>query len=719
MTRRLLKLSAITAVLILTTAPVRAGTLEAPLDTRREGEVKFAAAPKAEAAGDKVKISFALAAPSDVEVAVVDGGGKIVRHLAAGLLGKNAPEPLKKDSLAQEILWDRKDDVGKPVAGACKVRVLAGLKPRLDRYAGFDGNCLPGIMGLAVGPGGELFVMMSESFRGGTEMRVLDRNGKYLRTIIPYAANTPKERMAAVGMLEAEGERMPLVHNATARTNYPLINGLHHQNMAVHPKGPIVMVSAVGTMCEQGSPRHLIAVHPQGGGPEGMNFVGPQLRKGSRGMLGGAGEGTCGLFDHVALSPDGEWCYVSVGANSRYGAKRHAVLRMKWTDKEAGTPWLGKDEAGSDDAHFNNPTALAVDKEGNVFVGDHGNNRVMVFDKDAKLLGKFAVDQPYQLAVHPASGEIYVMSCNVEVKWGRLLGPNSVLRKFSPWGKGEPRELAKLDSKGMGVMALDATAAPARLWVATAKGLCPVDDKGASLEPGAAVSNDNSMHHATYIAGDPARNRVLAYENGEVQIYSIDLATGKKAPFCKGTYVTLDREGNVYVMGGRDNAVYRFDPTGKPLAFSGEGSNKIVTKGYRGFGPNMGMPGICVDLKGNLYVSRNSNYGGAEAYGGRVDVYGPDGKMLKEKILDGMGYGDCGLGVDAAGNIYVGMNLKPADKPFPAAFMGKVPDKGWVFWKDKEREFPWNHVYYNAYLWHWGSVFKFSPNGGVIYGQHP
>jgi len=49
---------------------------------------------------------------------------------------------------------------------------------------------------------------------------------------------------------------------------------------------------------------------------------------------------------------------------------------------------------------------LAVDRDGNVYVGDHGNNRVMVFDKEGKLLGKFAADKPYQLAVHPASGEI-------------------------------------------------------------------------------------------------------------------------------------------------------------------------------------------------------------------------------------------------------------------------------------------------------------------------
>jgi len=99
-------------------------------------------------------------------------------------------------------------------------------------------------VGLAVGKEGELFVLMSESFRGGTDMRVLDRNGKYLRTIIPYGVDTPKERMAAVacwsrGRTPAAGAQRHGAHQL------PADHGLHHQTMAVHPKGPIVMVSAV------------------------------------------------------------------------------------------------------------------------------------------------------------------------------------------------------------------------------------------------------------------------------------------------------------------------------------------------------------------------------------------------------------------------------------------------------------------------------------------
>lgn len=103
-------------------------------------------------------------------------------------------------------------------------------------------------------------------------------------------------------------------------------------------------------------------------------------------------------------------------------------------------------------------------------------------------------------------------------------------------------------------------------------------------------------------------------------------------------------------------------------------------------------------------------------YGGRVDVFGPDGKPKKDNLVDGQGYADCGLGVDAAGNVYVESNVKPADQPLPAAFMGKVPTNGWSWWKDAERDIPWRYTYYNPYLWHGGSVFKFGPSGGAFYG---
>jgi hypothetical protein len=51
------------------------------------GEVKFATKPSTVTAGGKVKITFAVSAKTDVEVAILDSKGKVVRHLAAGVIG--------------------------------------------------------------------------------------------------------------------------------------------------------------------------------------------------------------------------------------------------------------------------------------------------------------------------------------------------------------------------------------------------------------------------------------------------------------------------------------------------------------------------------------------------------------------------------------------------------------------------------------------------------
>jgi hypothetical protein len=89
------------------------------------GEPEFKVKPATKLADGKAVITFTVSAPTDVEVAVLDARGKVVRHLAAGLLGKNAPAPFKQNSLSQSIVWDGRGDYGDKVTGA-KIRVRLG-----------------------------------------------------------------------------------------------------------------------------------------------------------------------------------------------------------------------------------------------------------------------------------------------------------------------------------------------------------------------------------------------------------------------------------------------------------------------------------------------------------------------------------------------------------------------------------------------------------------
>ena len=98
--------------------------------------VRFVEGPQVSIVHKAYRVRFAVSEQTDVTVCVLDRGGQVVRHLAAGVLGAHAPEPLQKNSLAQSILWDGRDDAGRRVVdragGGLAVRVQLGLRPRFD-----------------------------------------------------------------------------------------------------------------------------------------------------------------------------------------------------------------------------------------------------------------------------------------------------------------------------------------------------------------------------------------------------------------------------------------------------------------------------------------------------------------------------------------------------------------------------------------------------------
>ena len=690
----------------------------------------FVLKPAAARQGEIVKVSFAVSRETDVEVAVLGADGGVVRHLAAGLLGKNAPEPFKKDATAQEVLWDGLDDAGKPAAkGPFTVRVRVGLQPRLDKILGRNDNMLGGsISALTVNPKGEIFVLLTDAFRGRSELRVLDRAGRYLRTIMPYPANTPEARSESVGHVKIDGRRQPLVFNGQGHCLYPLTAGMRGQTMAWHPDGYLVAASTIGSMCNHGPPRFLIAFHPEGGAPEKAGHVGPQIRK-ARGFLGGAGEGHALGMDRLAISADGVWLYLVLDMKQSGGfaknERQHGVYRVQWTEKMIGSLWLGKKEPGAGDETFNDPQGLSLDKDGRVYVCDRGNDRVKIYSPDGQLLGKFPAPQPEQIAVHPSSGEIYLLCRKGTRSYDIMKGNEPIssrILKYAAWTKSPPKELARLEfenKKGAAeLIALDASASPPRLWTSIYRGwgtsndLVPLTDEGGAFKLGDPVGENGGVSFPTFLAADPRRKRILVSEFGG-NIGIVDFENGKRTPFkLPGSDLTLDRDGNIYQMGPySSNALLRFDPEGKPLPFAATGSNKLDIR-FRGYGPNMGLRGHCIAPNGDLYVRRSPNH----ACVSTVDIWSPAGVLKKAALINGAGSGDSGIGVDNRGNVYLGMNLKPAEAPIPADFVGVVPTDAWKYRRTEDRP-PWSWLYANPYLFHMGAVFKFGPEGGQIYGN--
>jgi len=175
---------------------------------KREAVFVFAQKPHVMRNGDQVTIRFETKGFCDVTVAVEDAAGKIVRHLASGVLGPKAPEPFQRNSKRQVIIWDGKDDQDRyfDEKDLLSVRVSLGLKARMERvlfwspYKRFrQGSARWGFVGTQAGLPTPRIAAAPEGVyvfegRGLDHLRLFDHEGRYVRTIYP----PPRKELATI-----------------------------------------------------------------------------------------------------------------------------------------------------------------------------------------------------------------------------------------------------------------------------------------------------------------------------------------------------------------------------------------------------------------------------------------------------------------------------------------------------------------------------------------
>ncbi len=407
--------------------------------------------------GDRVTISFETKGFCDVTVAIEDAQGKIIRHLASGVLGPNAPEPFKKSSKSQAIIWDGKDDFERYVddKASVVVRVSLGLKPRYEKSLDWFPKrfiATRHIPELVAQPEG---VYIYEG--GGIEqVKLFGHDGKYIRTVYPFPADKIKDMTQIKQYTFADGYKAPVWTGFYASTL--LRGGIGRKDASW---GTSATAFAVRKGCIASISTYICRLKTNGTAGD-WPVVGPRFR-GPDGKTIGASY--CGpttdeltVPRSAAFSPDGKWLYLCAdytlrGSASIYHAvfpKKHVVYRMDFASDKSPEPWLGG-KPGKDKGRFNCPMSVCVDNQGYLYVADHRNNRVQIFTSEGKWAGVIPVREPIYLQVHHKTRELYVASSSIKGRQGpsrvKLIHPE--LRVFDPFVKGksaakEPKQKYRL-----------------------------------------------------------------------------------------------------------------------------------------------------------------------------------------------------------------------------------------------------------------------------------
>lgn len=686
---------------------------------------KFAREPQVTVSRDGARITFAVTTSTDVEVAVLDKTGKVVRHLAAGVLGgpNPPPAPLQK-GLTQDLAWNGNDDAGKQFAGETQVRIRLGTQVRFGKLIGgspYTGNVsmMPyraPVNGLVTDEHGNLFsLMMSDvgshgnSGRWPWQLRKFDRSGTYERTLLPYPPTTKPAQASGYTLLPTQDSRFVPANQSSL---YPVFASFGSEIVPRLSAGRIVFVHTetreLNFFALDGS--NSLQSIPMW--PASSNLKCPSW-----------------LDIQVALSPDGKTAYYSNVAGVPYDGKRPEDVDPDWPQGRiyrhdlsvkgsTPTPFFNLTLPDFNQNPFWMPSAwdkksaaagLDTDAQGNVLVCDLVNQQVVEISPAGKQLSATPVDWPEKVLVSRKTGDLYVVSR--KVSRGSL--PPATLTKISGRGK-EAKVAAKLDLAGIvgASWTLDETGPTPVLWLAGPRSqnshetsaLIRVEDHGGKLQ----VTGDQFLNRdpsaITFVSYmDVDRNAELVYvtrSGGTVWRFDGHTGQGGPLPF-RAADVAIGPNGDIFTLGtvgSFEGPVARYTRDLKPVVAAADDKANTFGYVYNRAGRGISVCGFDVDAMGRIFATYGSNECHVRAFdaaGNLVDfprqIEDVRGQGKVPVAITGVtGFGGS-LRVDRAGNIYLLQGGVPPKFVPPAGF---------------ELDEAWQHSV--------GTIYKFPPTGGEI-----
>lgn len=688
-------------------------------------EAKLVGLPKVTRDGERFQIAFAVNMSTDVEIAVIDRDGKVVRHLAAGVLGgNNPPPPPLRAGLVQSLLWDGKDDDGREVAGNdFQVRVRAGTRVRFGRMIGgspYTGSVsiMPyraPVNGLVTDEQGNLLVLMmsdvgshGNSGKWPWHLRKFDREGTYQRTLLPYPPSTKPAQASGYTLLSSDNDRFVPANQSSL---YPVFATLGNEIVPRLSAGRVVFVHSetreLNFLAIDGTNKlQTLPMWPANSKLKCPNWLDIQ----------------------VALSPDGKTAYYSNVAGVAYDGRKPDDIDPDWpqgriyrhdltTIGSVPTPLFDLPLPDWQQSPYWMPSAwdkksaaagIDTDARGNVLVCDLVNHQVVEISPAGKLISATPVPWPDKVMVSRKTGDLFVVSR--KVSRGGL--PPATLSKIS--GRGAAAKVvATLTLEGIigGGCTLDETGDSPVLWLAGPRSnserdsgaLIRVEDRGDKLAVtgGQFLNRDpNAITFVSYMDMDREAELVYVTRSGGT-VWRFNGLSGEGGPLAiRAADVAIGPRGDVFTLGtvgSFEGPIARYTRELKPVPAASPEDNTFGYV-YNRAGRGISVCGFDVDARGRVYATFGSN----ECH---VRVFDAEGKLVDfpRKIDDVRGKGEVpaaitgvtgfggSLRVDRAGNMYLLQGGVPPKTSVPAGFDG-------------------DEAYQHAV----GTIYKFPPSGGEV-----
>jgi tripartite motif-containing protein 71 len=310
-----------------------------------------------------------------------------------------------------------------------------------------------------------------------------------------------------------------------------------------------------------------------------------------------------------------------------------------------------------DQGNLKAPSDVAVDSQGNLWIVDKGNNRIVKLDSSGGFIAQYGslgsgngqFNRPTAIAI-ASNGDLLVTdSGNARVQ--RLSSSGAYLSKFGTLGTGN----GQFTAPGPESLAIDASG---NIWVSDTFGhrLQKFSSTGTFLK--AVGSKGTGAGQFNYPAGididaggnvwvaDWLNNRVEVFNSNGEFLSQFGSAGSGNGQFNQPDEIEIDKFGNVWVADQSNNRVQRFDLAGQ----------YVGKFGTPGAGPGQfsfaAPTGIFADSKGRLWVADPKN--------NRVQQWlAPIGKPTYATSFGANGSGDgqfkypSDIAVDSFGNLWV------------------------------------------------------------------